>query len=311
MTLLPLCYLLYNGELHDFYWSLLLLRMIHGIGLAICFTAVFTFIADLVPPHRLNEGIGIFGTSGLLGLAAGPLLGEIALHRFGFSAMFWLATLLALAALLLTLRLPETLAEQSLPGLNFFRVLACRKQLVIGLLALCFGFGLAASGNFVAPMAQARQLPLISPYFFAYSVAAVAIRFFGGRLADRVGEARILPYALVMTALGLLALIPVRDQGTLLLAGMLGGCGHGLLFPTLNTLAIRHEPQESRGKITGIFTGGIDGGNFIGALALGYLGEWGGYNLLFFTAALVLLCGLPLSWLSAETRPRKTGGIRS
>jgi MFS family permease len=303
MTLLPLCYLTYGGELQSFYLPLLLVRIVHGIGLAICFTAIFTFVADVVPQNRLNEGIGIFGTSGLIGLAIGPLLAEMTLHRYGFSAMFLLAGLLAATALLITLRLPENFTARSEPGPGFFRVLARRKQLVIGLLALLFGFGLAASGNFVAPMAKARQFPFISLYFLAYSAAAVSIRFVGGRLADRIGEARMLPYALVITAAGLLALILVKGQVSFFVAGILAGAGHGLLFPTLNTLAIRNEPQESRGKITGIFTGGIDSGAFLGALILGYIGEWGGFDLLFATAGTVLLFGLLVLWFCPETRP--------
>lgn len=302
MTLLPLGYMLLGGGIQGYYEPLLLLRIIHGIGLAICFTAIFTFVADVVPPHRLNEGIGIFGTSGLIGLAIGPLLAEMILHRYGFSAVFLLASLLALLALGITLRLPETHSSKAEPGPGFFRVLARRKQLVIGLLALLFGFGLAASGNFVAPLAKARQLPFISLYFLAYSAAAVGIRFIGGRLADRIGEARILPYALVITAVGLLALIAVQGQASFFVAGFLAGAGHGLLFPTLNTLAIRNEPQQTRGKITGIFTGGIDSGAFFGALALGYLGEWGGFKLLFGVAGAALLLGLPVLWFSPETR---------
>jgi MFS family permease len=293
MTLMPMCYLGFGGALNSFYLPLVVVRIVHGIGLAICFTAIFTFVADVVPPGRLNEGIGIFGTSGLIGLAMGPLVAEVVLQRFGFPIFFLLASLLAGSAMLITLRLPEAYAphrRESGPG--FFQVLARRKQLVVALLALLFGFGLAASANFVAPMAKVRELPFISLYYLAYSAAAVLVRFAGGRLADRVGEIRILPYALIVTALGLMALILVRGEVSFFAAGFLAGTGHGLLFPTLNTLAIRHEPPEARGKVTGIFTGGIDSGAFIGAILLGYLGEWGGFDLLFAASGGALLLGL-------------------
>lgn len=309
MALMPLCYLGFAGDLESFYYPLLLVRIIHGIGLAICFTAIFTFAADLIPPGRLNEGIGIFGTSGLIGAAIGPLVAEVVLNRYGFAAFFVLASLMAGAALLITLSLPEAYRpRRQADGPGFFTVLARRKQRVVALLSLLFGFGLAASGNFVAPLAKARSLSFISLYFLAYSIAAVLIRFGGGRLADRLGELRILPYALTVMATGLLALVLVHGEVSFFTAGFLAGMGHGMLFPTLNALAIRNEPAEIRGKLTGIFTGSIDFGTFLGAIVLGYIGEWGGLTLLFAVGGSAPLLGLFVLRFSPETKygPRKT-----
>lgn len=303
MAVMPLFYLAFAGNLAGFYLPLLVVRIVHGVGLAICFTAIFTFVADIIPPGRLNEGIGIFGASGLIGTAIGPLIGEIVLRRYGFDAFFIAAGLPALVALLITLSLADTYApREEQPGPGFFTLLGRRKHLAIALLSLLFGFGLAASGNFVAPLAQARNLPLVSLYFIAYSTAAVLIRLVGGRLADRIGEGRILPYALVITAGGLLALIFVESGPAFFAAGFLAGAGHGLLFPTLNALALRDEPAQNRGKITGIFTGGIDTGAFAGAVILGYLGEWGGLELIFAIGGGALLSGLALARPNQQRR---------
>jgi dipeptide/tripeptide permease len=74
-------------------------------------------------------------------------------------------------------------------------------------------------------------------------------------------------------------------------AGLLSGCGHGFLFPCLNSLAVRDEPHRIRGKIIGAFTGSIDAGAFVGAVTLGYIGEWAGFRALFLTAGTALLLG--------------------
>jgi predicted MFS family arabinose efflux permease len=70
------------------------------------------------------------------------------------------------------------------------------------------------------------------------------------------------------------------------------GCGHGFLFPCLNALAIRNEPINIRGKINGVFTGGLDGGIFLGSIVLGYIGEWVGFRALFLAAGISILPGL-------------------
>jgi dipeptide/tripeptide permease len=55
---------------------------------------------------------------------------------------------------------------------------------------------------------------------------------------------------------------------------------------------VRGEPAEVRGKITGIFTGSIDAGAFIGSIILGQIGEWAGFPTLFLAAGVALLLGL-------------------
>ena len=293
LSILPLIYLLFRGELSHFYLPLILVRIFHGVGLAICFTSVFTYIADIVPEGRLNEGIGIFGITGITGLAVGPIIGETVIRAFGFPIFFLAASGMAILGLLLSLPLPESfkcVSQES--AQSFFSVLIKRRPLTVAVLAVLLGFGLSASGSFVSPFAKEQNLAFISLYYISFSSAAVLTRLFGGRLADRIGEDRIIPYAQALTGGGLLILILLGGNTILALSGFVSGCGHGLLFPCLNTLAIRDQPIDIRGKIIGVFTGGIDTGAFIGSIMLGFIGEWAGFRALFFTAGLALLIGL-------------------
>jgi MFS family permease len=295
MTLLPLLYPILGSNLQVIYLPLLALRVVHGIGLALCFTAAFTYVADIVPSGRLNEGIGIFGISGLVGMAVGPLLAELMLNRYGTVAFFLMASGLAAIGLVCHLPLAETLpADLDSDKQSFFAVLRQPRMLLVTILALLFGFGLAGSGNFVAPLAAERHISFASLFFIAYSTSAIAIRLFGGRVADQVGERRIVPYGLATGALGLLFLVLVRGHVTLILAGLAAGAGHGLLFPTLNSWAVRGQPPVLRGKVTGIYTGALDGGNFAGSILLGFVGDWAGLSVLFLVAGSALLAGLLL-----------------
>ncbi|MBI4774098.1 MAG: MFS transporter [Deltaproteobacteria bacterium] len=295
MACLPLVYLWFQGELSGFYLPLLLVRLVHGVGLAICFTAAFTYIVDVIPPSRLNEGIGMFGVTGLLALGVGPLIAEIIVRDFGFNMFFVSASVLGAAGLVLHQPLPESyLKSDGTDVPSFFSVLFQRRTFVVASLSLLFGFGLAASGGFVAPFAKENHLTFVSLYYLSYSSAAIVTRVFGGKFADRVGEERILPYALTLTALGLWLLIVLWGDSTLLVSGLLSGCGHGFLFPCLNALVIRDQPIHIRGKVTGVFTGSIDTGAFAGSILLGYIGESAGYGALFFVAGLSLLAGLAI-----------------
>jgi MFS family permease len=292
-TILPLCYLLFDGQLSGFYIPVILARLAHGVGMAFCFTAVFTYVGDIIPKDRLNEGLGIFGITGLIGLAIGPVIGETIIDHFGFTVFFLIASGLAGLGLVSHLFLPESYVNGADdPPVSFFSVLVRPKILVIGLVALCFGFGLSSTNTFLAPYAQEKCLAFISLFYISYSTAAALTRLFGGKLADKVGEERIIPYAFVLTGTGLFSLVFLQGNVIFILAGFLSGCGHGLLFPSLNTLAIRDEPSHLRGKITGVFTGGIDTGAFVGAITLGFVGDWSGFRALFLIASLAPLTGL-------------------
>jgi MFS family permease len=293
MSITPLIYLSFQGNLTDFYLPLLGTRLLHGAGLSFWFTGALTYVADIVPNARLNEGIGTFGISGLVGLALGPVIGEAAIHHFGYPGYFVVGAALAASGLLMHLPLTETYIRiGSAASTSFFGVLKQERSLTIVLLAALFGVGLAATGSFVSPYAEAKRLSFISLYFISYSAAAISTRLFGGRLGDRLGETQIIPYALVLTGAGLLTMIFLRGSLVLLISGITTGCGHGFLFPALNALAVRHAAREIKGKVTGVFTGGIDSGTFLGSILLGYIGEWAGFPCLFLVAGLALLGGL-------------------
>jgi MFS family permease len=305
MIAAPLAYLSLVDPLGSDYPWLLLLRGVHGIGMAICFTAVFTYMADILPAARFNEGIGMFGISGLIGAAAGPLVAETILHHAGYPGLFLAAAGFALLSLIVHLPLTESHPPtRRNDGPSFFALLGRGKFIIVALLSLLFGFGLAATGNFIAPLAAERHLGAISSYYLCYSAGAIATRFVGGPLADHFGENRLLPWGIGAYILGLAVLPGTHGALLLNLAGIFAGAGHGLLFPLLNTIAVRGEPGAVRGKATGIFTGGIDTGIFAGSLLLGYIGDWFGLPALFWTAAAGMAGGLLLFGFRRPGRQR-------
>ncbi len=303
MTLLPLTYLFFRGELKGFYLSLLIVRFAHGVGLAIIVTAALTYIADMVPATRLNEGIGMFGVCGLAGTAVGPVVAEMVINHLGFNAFFICASLMPLVGFIAHLPLPDTYVRHPHSvSRSFLGLMRERKTLAVIFVALLFGVGLSASNTFVTPYAKERELAFISLYYISYSSTAILTRFLGSRFADRIGEERVIPHSLLLVGAGYLILLFAGNTWVLALSGLVTGCGHGFLFPSINALAIRNEPAEMRGKVTGIFTGAIDGGAFAGSVVLGYVADFAGFRVLFVLAALAFLGGWTV-WKWKDRRP--------
>jgi MFS family permease len=289
--------LFFQGPIASVFYPHLLLRIVFGVGFSLGMVASFTLAADLTPHTRLNEGLGIFGTMGLLGAALGPITAEWLIFRFGFWALFTGAGVMFGVALIFIALIGAAAADPHPARTDsFLATLRYPTIFWLALIGLCFGIGFAAQGGFVAPYAQSKGM-LASTYFAAYSTAAIIARLIGGRLSDRLGEQHVIPVALIAGGLGFALLIPIGSVAGLMAAGFLSGIGHGLIVPTLLAAGVRGIPAHGRGKATGVLTGGLDTGLSLGSILLGQIGDWFGYPALFATAVAGMGVGLVLWWL--------------
>jgi MFS family permease len=300
MTAVSIAHLFFKGAIGQVYPVLGVLRLLFGIGLALGIIASLTLAADLAPVSRLNEGLGIFGVMPLMGIAIGPVIGEIIIHQWGFNGMFMAAAVFFTAGFLFLLPLKDNfIASDGGSRGGFMKALRIGLVWRMMLICLCFGVAFAAHGGFVAPFAEETSIP-VSAYFVSYSSAAVISRLFGGKLADRFGENLVIIAALVIAGTGFLCLIQVTSTEGLTGTGFVAGMGHGLLFPSLIALTIRPIAVGDRGKVTGILTGGVDAGLFIGSLTMGQLGDFFGFPAIFAMAAATIFVGLAVFLLTCR-----------
>ncbi|MEE4355103.1 MAG: MFS transporter [Desulfococcaceae bacterium] len=287
-----IAHIFFKDTIDNLFPVLLLLRILFGTGTALSIIASFTLVTDLAAGPRLNEGLGIFGIMPMLGIAAGPVIGERIIHYWGFDGMFLTGAFFFSVSFLFMIPLkdrfrPPAVRERG----GFMKALRIPAVWRMSLICLCFGTAFAAHGGFAAPFAKSLHLP-VSVYFGAYSAAAVLSRLFGSRLAERFGEMRIIPAALIIAGIGFLSFLYTDSIPDMIFTGFVAGLGHGLLFPSLIALTIRPVAAIDRGKVTGILTGGFDSGMFIGSFILGHIGEYFGFPMIFTAAAAALFTGL-------------------
>lgn len=82
---------------------LLLLRIFHGMGFGIITTIFSTMATNIIPAHRLGEGIGYYGMATSVGTSLGPMLALALLQVFSFNLLILLSVGLTLLTLLLNL----------------------------------------------------------------------------------------------------------------------------------------------------------------------------------------------------------------
>lgn len=285
-----------------------LLRVLQGIGVSAFFVANYTLIVDLVPTERRGWALGVYGVFGLLSTALAPVAGELVIRSFGYPALFVLATILALVALVLAryVREPPSLTLAS--GTSLAAIQAGLGELFRLPMALSFAFGLGIGTIFTffptfAELLGVRRLAL---FYTGYAGAAILVRAVGGSLIDSLGRRAVIVPSLFLQAAGgaILALLaffadaraPMPVLPFLLLAGFLAGGAHGFLYPALSALVMDRAPAAQRGSVMGIFSSVILTGTAMGAMVFGYVAHGWGYGVMWAAVTLLLAIGFGASF---------------
>ena len=272
---------------------LLVIRVVHGMAEATLFTSIFTIGADVVPASRRTEGLALFGVSGLLPLALGGFIGDIALGIGGIELVFLTASGFALGALALVLVLPlrsPALAGDATTGRGgFLRVLRDASLRPIWFLSGSFALSLSAYFVFIAVYVDRIGTSSVTAFFAAYVTTAVGIRVFFASLPARVGERRVLLPSAAALGAGLFVLAGVPTATGVVLAGVLCGVGHGNVFPILFSATVTRAGDADRGSAMGLFSALFDVGTLTGGPLLGLVASRLGFAAMFRVAAVVIL----------------------
>ncbi len=309
LLLTSVCFL-FDSVGHNF-WGWLTLRVVQGIGLALALTSMLTWITDRSPPEAIGQRQGLFGVSGLLGSAAGPLVAEWIVHRWGFPTMFLALGMAGLTAAGLALTLPESRTDRPTRRRTSFASVMGTPALRPMLLAtLPFGWFAGTVMTFLAPLVKQAGLSGVGIFFSGFAVASVLVRVAAGHTIDRVAPGRLIPASLGMLVFSsalLTGLSQFPSQAVLVAAALLNGIGHGFLFPALSLFTVKRLAPEQHGTGMAVFTGCFEAGILMGAVGAGYVSEYAS-TVGAFAAAGVLLClGLPAFALSRRSNGGNKG----
>lgn len=280
---------------NNFY--LIFVRILHGFSYGVYFTAIYTWIADYAPPGRMAESIGIFGLSGLSTIATGPLIGEFILAKGGnnFLGLFAAAALLVGLGLIMTRWMEELYVREPHRETSVLKVIKALGRLDIlsvVLITFLFGVGTDIVFTFMAPFVRHNGLGEVTPFFTAYTVGALLLRLFSGRMADRSGRMALIIPSMLILAVGL-SYLSIADNFTrLMIIGFFLGCAHGIHYPAIGALMMDRVAKESRGAGMGAFSASSDIGYFLGVTAFGRMVDFGGFNFSFTLSGIVLTLGL-------------------
>ncbi len=269
--------------------GLIALRLLLGVGEALYFVAGFAALADLAPKGRTGEALSYNSLALYLGIALGPIIGQLLLELGGFVVAWAGGSGLAAVATLLALRLPETAArlEPDAPAPPLFHAAAIGPGL-----ALFAGVGgMAAFLLLAGPRAERIGLDGWSLTFLLFGGVVVASRVLFARLPDRTPPMRLAAAALLLIALGLATMAALPGVAALLAGSAVMALGVAFLTPAIFAAIFTVVPPSERGAASGTASLFIDLGLGSGPLVAGFVAAGAGIPAAFAVAAVAAAIG--------------------
>ncbi len=286
--------------------ALVFLRLLLGGAQAAMFIAMLSTIMSWVSEWRRAEAASVFSVAPYIGLAIGPVIGQLTYKSFGFTTAFVTSGVVAFVGALpiltlrhLTIDLGTTPSDDpnALPPPRFYLpALLPGTVLALGIVGMV---GMNAFLPLYAPELGTSQVQWM---FFFYAVVVLSIRLFGRRIPDRVGPRKTGIWSTSFIAIGLVIMAVTPSWPGIYLALIPLATGIALQYPGLMALVLSDVDDRIRPSAISTFTMFFDIAQGLGGLVVGVAAALGGYRTVFGFGALCSVIGLLL--LVALVLPR-------
>jgi MFS family permease len=253
----------------------LFLRLVHGFSTGFTPTGLTAYLSDIIPAHKRGEAMGLLGTAGTVGMAAGLAVGPGVANDFGLNVMFYSSSALAVISIAVLFGIKETLSHKQ--GFST-QVLKIHKHdlleprvlvtcIVMLLTTYTYGAVFTVIPDFCAYVGIKNEgLP-----FTFLTVASLSVRLVAGKASDYYGRRKVL---MVSTTIGVIAMIILGLGSTprdIMIAISLYGLAQGMTSPTLFAWATDLSDEKHKGRGISSLYIFMEMGIGIGAFASGFI----------------------------------------
>ena len=258
--------------------GLLIMRSLQGIGVALTVPAALALMVSSSQKQTRGGSMGIYTTSRMIGLAAGPLIGGALYDRFGFDTSFYAgAAFIIVALVLVQLWVKEAPSKtvQKQPGR--FQIID-RKLLTAGILGVAFATFVMASDFTMMSALENQFNAKLSIDAFLFSIAFSALLFSRiftqvplGRLSDHIGRKPLIIGGLLVLVPSTALLGYATSVTQLTILRLIQGIGSGAVAAPAFAVAADLAQSGGEGCQMSIITMGFGLGIALGPLLAGIL----------------------------------------
>lgn len=230
----------------------LLLRFLHGMSTGFKPTGTAAYVADLVPAHKRGEAMGLLGVFTSTGMALGPSIGGWIALEYSINTLFYISAVLGLLSVLVLIGMKETHPSKEkfkvsmlrIKPHEFFEPRAIPPSLVMLLTSFSFGIVL----TIIPDLSTHLGIENKGLFFSVYVVASLLVRFFAGKISDRVGRVKVLLFSTVLSATALFVVGISEGIEGVLAGGFILGIALGMNNPTIFAWTVDLSDPQFRGR---------------------------------------------------------------
>ena len=288
------------------FWPLFMLRLFHGIGMALFATASFTLLANITPENHRGRLISYYYLSYNMAFALGPYFGMLIINRFNLTLLFLLCTALSTGSLYLAWKLSKRESNPAEVGSLRTQSLLSREVLPPAIVSFMLNVIWGTLCAFFPLYALRHGVSNPGIFFLFLALTLMLGRLLGGSILDRFNRQK-----LIMVCLGLIilatSLLPFATGLKLFIpVAIMLGIGWAFLYPFLTIYVIEHAGQ-ARGPAIGTFTALGDLGAGLGPMIMGSILEKTGYPVMFACVIVTASFNFLYFYLSIEKRQERVG----
>lgn len=252
----------------------LFLRLLHGFSTGFKPTATAAYVADIAPPERWGEALGIHGLCFSVGMAIGPALGGFISLHYSLDVLFYTSSAFALLSILILMNMKETLHARQKFRPSLLKIsrndIIAREVLPAGIVTFLSYLGYGVILTLIPDWTSHLGIANKGMFFLVFTLASLLVRFMAGRASDRYGRTRVITIGLGLLLLAMLIIgFTATPFGMLFGAGVYG-VAQGVLSPALNAWTVDMSHPEHRGKAVATMYISLEAGIGLGALFAGW-----------------------------------------
>jgi MFS family permease len=235
--------------------------------------------------------MGILGTAGAVGMAAGPAVGGMIANQFGLDAMFYCSAFSAFISIVIVLNVKETLSHKESFSLKHLKVSRhdLFEPLVIipCMVMLLTYFSYGAVLTLLPDFGQHVGIKNKGLLFAFLTLASLLIRLIAGKASDRYGRLDVLLISTIIMTISMIV-TGISSTPLLLIVGVsIYGLAQGSTSPTLLAWAIDLSHVNFKGRALASLYIFMELGIGLGAFLSGiiYSNDSSNFSIAFFTCA--------------------------
>ena len=260
-----------------------LARTLFAMSLAGTFGAWLSFISLQAPHQRIAEVIGVIGSSGFVGMAIGPTIGDwlfssqdmradqVAKMFYVAAAMATISMSLALLAWRFAKRSRSLLQPLKKKSDNPLWIIWKNNPGFILVVGMLMGLTVGFPGTYLSPFAESLDIENIKSFFIIYNITAFVSRLIFRRAPQTLGLPTTILLGFGFMALSMLLYLPLQNESGFWLPATAGGLAHSFIFPSVIAACTNAFPAIHRGLATQLILGMYDLGVLVGMPIIGLM----------------------------------------